>query len=215
MTEPRDHHHRRREYEDGVLSRDRLPEDPLTLFGHWLDQALASGATDATAMALATATPDGAPSVRIVLLKEHGPAGFVWYSDYTSRKGEELAANPRAALVFYWREFNHQVRIAGTVAKLDEAASRVYFESRPEESRFSAAASRQSRPVADRATLQAAVDGLRRAHPDGRVPMPSHWGGYVLTPESFEFWQGREGRLHDRFLYTRVPGGWKIQRLQP
>ncbi|MGE0621314.1 MAG: pyridoxamine 5'-phosphate oxidase [Pseudomonadales bacterium] len=212
----RGHHHgHRREYREGILSRDRLPADPLELFGDWLDQAIASGATDATAMALATATPDGVPSVRIVLLKEHGPDGFVWFTDYGSRKGRDLAANPVASLVFHWREFSHQVRISGAVARLDRARSETYFASRPADSRFSAAASDQSQPVSDRETLEARVAELRRQYPDGQVPMPEDWGGYVLTPQTMEFWQGREGRLHDRFLYTRTAAGWRIDRLQP
>jgi len=210
-----DHRGHRREYRDGTLSRDRLPADPLVLFGDWLAQAVASGATDATAMALATATPDGVPSVRIVLLKEHGPEGFVWFTDYGSRKGMDLAANPVASLVFYWREFSHQVRVSGRVGRLDRARSAAYFASRPEDSRFSAAASDQSRPVSNRATLETRVADLRRQYPDGQVPLPEDWGGFVLTPEKMEFWQGREGRLHDRFLYTRADDGWRIERLQP
>ncbi len=210
-----DHRHRRREYQEGVLRRDQLPEDPLELFHRWLQQALAAGATDATAMALATATPDGVPSVRIVLLKEHGPQGFVWFTDYHSPKGRELAANPLASLAFYWREFSHQVRVSGPVRKLDAKASRDYFDSRPEDSRFSAAATVQSSTVADRATLEQRVATLRQEYPDGQVPMPERWGGYVLTPERMEFWQGREGRLHDRFLYTRAGSGWTVQRLAP
>lgn len=210
-----DYRGHRREYRDGTLSRDRLPVDPLVLFGDWLDQAVASGATDATAMALATATAQGIPSVRIVLLKEHGPDGFVWFTDYGSRKGRELAANPVASLVFYWREFSHQVRVSGPVEMVARAQSEAYFASRPADSRFSAAASDQSRPVADRQTLEARVAELRRQHPDEQVPVPDDWGGYRLTPETMEFWQGREGRLHDRFLYTRSATGWLIERLQP
>lgn len=210
-----DHRGQRREYRDGTLSRDRLPADPFALFGDWLDQAVASGATDATAMALATATPQGIPSVRIVLLKEHGPDGFVWFTDYGSRKGRDLAANPVASLVFYWREFSHQVRVSGPVAPVTRAQSAAYFASRPADSRFSAAASDQSKPVADRKTLEARVAELRRRYADEQVPVPDDWGGYRLTPETMEFWQGREGRLHDRFLYTRTAAGWQIERLQP
>jgi len=210
-----DHREHRREYLNGVLSRAALPDDPLVLFGDWLEQAIASGAADATAMALATASPDGVPSVRVVLLKEHGPDGFVWFTDYGSRKGRDLALNPVASLVFYWREFSHQVRVSGPVERLDRARSEAYFASRPEDSRFSAAASDQSQPIADRSTLEARVAQLRRQYPDARVPMPEDWGGYLLEPETMEFWQGREGRLHDRFRYTRRAGGWDIERLQP
>ena len=210
-----DHQQQRREYEEGQLRRSQLSEDPLVLFGTWLDEALSAGAKDATAMALATATPDGVPSVRIVLLKEHGPEGFVWYTDQDSPKGAELAANPVASLAFYWRDFNRQVRLSGFVSKVDEATACAYFDARPEESRFSAAASTQSSPVADRRMLEDRVAALRTRYPDGRVPKPGHWGGYRLIPERIEFWQGRTGRLHDRFLYTRTGSGWHIQRLAP
>lgn len=210
-----DHQRQRREYEEGELRRSQLSEDPLVLFGRWLGDALAAGAKDATAMALATATPDGVPSVRIVLLKEHGPQGFVWYTDQDSPKGVEISANPVASLAFYWRDFNRQARLSGFVSKVDEETARAYFDSRPEESQYSAAASTQSSPVADRQTLEARVAALRDRYPDGRVPKPRHWGGYRLIPERIEFWQGRTGRLHDRFLYTRTDSGWRIQRLAP
>jgi pyridoxamine 5'-phosphate oxidase len=210
-----DHRDQRREYVEGTLSRADLPEDPLALFGVWLSDATRTGAADATAMALATASADGEPSVRIVLLKEHGPSGFVWFTDYGSRKGQELAENPRASLAFYWREFSRQVRISGTVARVPESESRAYFASRPEDSRFSAAASDQSQPIGGREMLESRVAELRAQYPDGQVPMPDGWGGYCLTPENIEFWQGREGRLHDRFRYERAGDGWTILRLQP
>ena len=210
-----DHREERREYAAGTLSREDLPADPLELFAGWLADAMSTGAEDATAMALATASADGAPSVRIVLLKEHGPAGFVWFTDYGSRKGQELAENPRASLVFYWGAFSRQVRISGAVSQVDEAESRAYFVARPAESRFSAAASDQSQPIAGREMLEARVAELRARHPEGDVPMPDGWGGYRLLPESYEFWQGREGRLHDRFSFTRAGDGWEVLRLQP
>jgi pyridoxamine 5'-phosphate oxidase len=166
-------------------------------------------------MALATVSADGVPSVRIVLLKAHGPDGFVFYSDGGSQKGRELAANPNASAVFYWAEFDHQVRITGRDERLDAETSAAYFATRPLDSRFSAAASEQSRSVPDRGTLEARVAALKAQHPDGRVPMPERWGGFRLKPTVFEFWQGREGRLHDRFRYTSTPGGWSIERLQP
>ncbi|MEM8769839.1 MAG: pyridoxamine 5'-phosphate oxidase [Pseudomonadota bacterium] len=214
MSEQGDHHGERREYA-GLLTRATLPEDPLELFGAWLGAALDAGAKDATAMALATASVDGVPAVRIVLLKSHGPEGFIWFTDYLSQKGRELAANPQASLAFYWRDFDRQVRVTGTVGRVSAEESQAYFNSRPEESRFSAAASEQSQPVADRATLEARVAELRALHPDGDVPRPESWGGFVLAPESIEFWQGREGRLHDRFRYDRTTAGWEINRLQP
>ena len=210
-----DHRDERREYTAGTLSRADLPSDPLQLFGAWLADAIATGADDATAMALATASAGGEPSVRIVLLKEHGPDGFVWFTDYGSRKGQELAENPRASLAFYWSAFSRQVRVSGEVSQIDEAASRAYFATRPADSRFSAAASDQSQPIGGREMLEARVADLRSRYPDGDVPMPDGWGGYCLEPESIEFWQGREGRLHDRFSYTRDGAGWEVLRLQP
>ncbi len=210
-----DHREQRREYAAGTLSRADLPADPLELFAAWMSQALAAEVADATATALATASADGEPSVRIVLLKEHGPEGFVWFTDYGSRKGQELAENPRASLAFYWGEFSRQVRVSGAVSQIDEAESRAYFATRPEESRFSAAASDQSQPIAGREMLESRVSELRARHPDGQIPMPEGWGGYRLVPDSIEFWQGREGRLHDRFSYTREGSEWTVLRLQP
>ena len=210
-----DHRDERREYAAGTLSRADLPEDPLDLFGAWLSQSIDAGVPDATAMALATASSKAEPSVRIVLLKEHGPAGFIWFTDYGSRKGLELAANPQASLAFYWGPFSRQVRVSGAVSPVDADESRAYFASRPEDSRFSAAASDQSQPIGGRAMLEARVAELRAQHPEGDVPMPEGWGGYRLLPAHFEFWQGREGRLHDRFAYTKRGDDWAIDRLQP
>ena len=211
----KDHRDERRDYAAGTLSRADLPADPLELFGTWLAAAIAEGAADATAMALATASARAEPSVRIVLLKEHGPDGFVWFTDYGSRKGQELAENPRASLAFYWSQFSRQVRVTGVVSQIDESESRAYFDTRPQESRFSAAASDQSQPIGGREMLESRVADLRRQHPDGDVPMPDGWGGYRLAPDSIEFWQGREGRLHDRFAYTLEDGNWSVLRLQP
>ena len=150
-----------------------------------------------------------------MLLKEFGQDGFVWYTDYRSQKGTELDENPVAAAVFYWRDFDHQVRVTGPVGKVTAQTSDEYFRSRPAESRFSAAASEQSQPVADRRTLEERVEALRDRYPDDDVPMPTGWGGYCLKPTCIEFWQGREGRLHDRFRYQRDGEGWQIHRLQP
>jgi pyridoxamine 5'-phosphate oxidase len=210
-----DHREERREYAAGILSRADLPADPLELFGAWLSEAMATGAEDATAMALATASAGAEPSVRIVLLKEHGPEGFVWFTDYGSQKGQEIAENPRASLAFYWGAFSRQVRISGAVSQVAVADSRAYFATRPEDSRFSAAASDQSQPIGGREMLEARVAELRAQHPDGEVPMPEGWGGYCLAPTTMEFWQGREGRLHDRFRYTRAGNAWSVLRLQP
>ena len=222
MSDQGDHHSARREYDVASLARSTLPADPLILFGAWLAQALDAGAKDATAMALATADRSAVPAVRIVLLKDHSAAGFTWFTDYGSQKGQDIEHNPVASAVFYWRDFDRQVRISGPVARLDEKTSRAYFDSRPVDSRFSAAASNQSQPVADRVTLEERVAALRARYPTDDVPMPENWGGYRLQPQRIEFWQGREGRLHDRFLYTRIDSregdssaDWHVERLQP
>jgi len=210
-----DQKHNRREYAHGALRRADLAADPLMQFKAWMDQALAAELTDATAMALATADADGRPSNRIVLLKEFSSAGFTWFTDYRSRKGADLQANPHAALLFYWREFERQVRISGAVEKLSREDSASYFATRPQDSRLAAAASHQSAAVNDRQVLEQAVVTLAQQYPDGNVPLPEQWGGYRLVPASFEFWQGREGRLHDRFSYVLQAGRWQIERLQP
>jgi pyridoxamine 5'-phosphate oxidase len=209
-----DLHEERRDYA-GALRRADLADDPLAQFQRWLDDALSLEIRDATAFALATAAPDAVPSVRIVLLKAFDADGYVFYSDYRSQKGSELSANPAAAMLFHWRELDRQVRLTGVVSEIDSEASRSYFASRPPESRFAAAASEQSATISDRAALEARVAELKAAHPDGSVPAPERWGGFRLKPERYEFWQGREGRLHDRFRYLRSSQGWTIERLQP
>ncbi len=211
----KDQRHTRREYTAPELRRAALPAQPLTLFQAWFRQALAANLEDATAMALATADADGRPAVRIVLLKHFDEDGFCWYTDYRSRKGRQLAENPQASCLFYWSSLHRQVRISGTVERLDEATSTEYFESRPEDSRFSAAASRQSAVIDSRDALEARVAELRSRHPDGRVPRPAEWGGFRLRPRIYEFWQGREHRLHDRFEYTLEDSAWSLARLQP
>jgi pyridoxamine 5'-phosphate oxidase len=211
----RDQRDTRRDYASAPLRRDALAADPVEQFQQWFGEALETAVPDPTAMALATAAADGQPSVRIVLLKHFDADGFCWYTDYRSGKGSDLAANPRASCLFYWGPLHRQVRISGRVEKLDPASADAYFASRPEDSRFSAAASRQSTPVASRDALEARVADLRRRHPDGAVPRPAEWGGYRLRPEAFEFWQGREGRLHDRFRFTRAASDWQVERLQP
>ena len=216
MNDEYDQRGARREYVAEPLRRSNLAADPLEQFARWLQAASESGARDATAMALATSGRDGAPSVRIVLLKHFDAGGFCWYSDDRSRNGAELAENSRASAAFYWRDFDRQVRISGRVEKLSAEASEQYFQSRPEESRFAAAASVQSAPVDGRETLERSVTELRRRYPGGTVPRPAQWGGYRLRPIEYEFWQGRAGRLHDRFLYVRTGDGpWDARRLQP
>jgi len=230
----------RRDYTAGHLHRDNLCADPLTQFQHWFDEAARASTAgsrfrrfaigiyksfatlfggpnlEANAMALATVSADGKPSVRTVLLKGVDARGFVFFTNYGSRKGIELAANANASLVFYWPELERQVCIAGTVTKLPRAESEVYFHSRPRGSQIAAAASDQSTPVPDRASLEEAVRKLEQQFAQTEVTMPANWGGYVLAPERIEFWQGRASRLHDRFCYLRsAEGTWGIQRLSP
>lgn len=206
----------RREYAGAPLLEEAVAPDAITQFRAWFDEALAAEIPDVNAMLLATATPDGRPSARVVLLKGLDERGFVFFTDYGSRKGRELAANPRAALTFYWPALHRQVRVEGDVTRLPAEESDAYFDSRPVEARYSAASSRQSEPVRDRAALEAAVRESRARFPDGDVPRPERWGGYVVSPAVVEFWQGRPGRLHDRLRYTRTPdGGWRIERLSP
>ena len=177
--------------------------DPFALFDAWFGEALATEPNDPDAMALATATPGGAPSVRMVLLKGHGPDGFVFYTNFASRKGEELAANPQAALLFHWKSLRRQVRIEGAVEEVTAAEADAYFASRGFDSRLGSAASDQSRPLADRATYLARVEALRAEHPDGDIPRPPHWSGYRLVPAAIEFWCDREHRLHERRRFVR------------
>ncbi|TAN34440.1 pyridoxamine 5'-phosphate oxidase [bacterium] len=196
------------------LLESRAPSDPLTLFRRWYREAERAGAPQPDAMALATAGPGG-PSARMVLLKGIEDGAFLFYSNYQSRKGRELAASHRAALVFHWSATRHQVRVSGTVRRLSRAASLAYFRSRPRGAQLSALASRQSRVVASRADLKRAVEDLDRRHPD-LVPLPDDWGGYGLRPRWIEFWENRADRLHDRLRYVRRPGGaWRIERLSP
>jgi len=193
----------RKDYRQDSLSREKLLDDPLQLFSDWLQLARDSQLIDATAMTLATANAAGIPSARIVLLKQFDDNGLCWFTNYNSRKGEELEDNPNAALLFYWRELERQVRVEGVVEKMSAAESTEYFNSRPPGSRISAAASPQSQVVPDQAFLADASGKLQAQHPDGNVTRPDHWGGYRLRPYTYEFWQGRPSRLHDRFSYSR------------
>lgn len=204
----------RREYLAQGLDNDQLSDDPVAQFAQWFDVACKARPDDASSMALATADATGKPSVRIVLLKHFDGDGFAWYTDYESQKGQELAENPQAELLFYWYGLERQVRIQGRVEKLTAVEADLYFHKRPLGSQLSAAVSHQSQPVATRAELEAAVAALE-ASVDGVIPCPERWGGYRLIPEKFEFWQGRENRLHDRFRYERSQEGWTIDRLQP
>ena len=205
----------RREYTRAALAEADVDADPVVQFGRWFEQAQEAGLLEPTAMTLATATPDGRPSARMVLLRGFDERGFCFYTNYQSRKGEELAANPRASLVFWWDKLERQVRIEGTVERTSRAESEAYFASRPPGSQLSAAVSPQSRVIGDRAALERRVAELATSVPDGKVPLPDFWGGYRLAHEVVEFWQGRPNRLHDRLRYRRAGEGWKIERLAP
>jgi pyridoxamine 5'-phosphate oxidase len=197
-----------------ALLESRAPSDPLTLFRRWYREAEKAGAPQPDAMSLAT-SGGGGPSARMVLFKGLEDGGFVFYTNYESRKGRDLATTNRAALVFYWSVTRHQVRVSGTVRKLRRAASVAYFRSRPRGAQLSALASRQSRVVPSRAALERAVAELARRYPD-QVPLPDDWGGYALRPRWLEFWEGRADRLHDRLRYVRRPSGaWRVERLAP
>ena len=197
------------------LTEKGVENDPLAQFARWYGEAQVTEKPLPDAVALATATPAGHPSLRMVLLKGFDAHGFVFYTNFRSRKGRELARNPRAALLFYWGEIGRQVRIDGRVEKLMARESDEYFDTRPRGSQLSAWASPQSALVAGRGPLERRFAAFARKYPDA-VPRPPQWGGYRLVPEAFEFWQGREDRLHDRILYRRARGGrWRIERLAP
>ena len=198
------------------LREEDVDPDPVRQFTAWFEEAASAGVSQPEAAALATASSDGAPSVRMVLVKQAGADGFVFFTNYDSRKGGELTANPRAALLFHWEPFGRQVRIEGPVARTTREESETYAHSRPRGSQLSALASPQSRPVETRELLERRVAELDERHAGAEVPLPDHWGGFRVTPESFEFWQHRDNRLHDRLRYTRrSAGGWRIERLAP
>jgi pyridoxamine 5'-phosphate oxidase len=195
---------------------DAIPHgDPLALFDAWLAEAALSEPNDHNAMAVATATPDGVPSARMVLLKQHGPDGFVFYTNAESRKGGEIDANPRAALLFHWKSLHRQVRIEGPLEEVSAAMADAYFASRHPDSRLGSAASDQSRPLESRRAYLDRVEAMRARHPDGEVPRPAHWTGFRLAPERIEFWLSRPHRLHERRLFTRTDDGWSEGLLYP
>jgi pyridoxamine 5'-phosphate oxidase len=198
-----------------ALTEDELPPDPIALVRRWFADAQAAGVEQHDAMTLATATPDGRPSARAVLLKGIDRRGFAFFTNYESRKARELDANPQAALVLLWIPLQRQVRIAGRVERLSAEESDAYFATRPRGSQLGAWASRQSEPLPDRAELEARWAALDERYAGGVVPRPPHWGGYRVEPDEIELWQGRANRLHDRFRYRRSDGGWAYERLQP
>jgi pyridoxamine 5'-phosphate oxidase len=199
----------------GVLREAEAERDPLEQFRRWYADAEAAGIRAPHAMALATATPDARPSVRMVLLKGFDEDGFVFFTGYASRKGADLDANPNAALLFYWDPLGRQVRIDGRVERATAAESDAYFATRPRGAQLAATASRQSAVLSGRDELDARVAELERDYAGADVPRPEHWGGYRLRPETYEFWQHREDRLHDRLRYRRDGDAWKIERLSP
>ena len=203
------------EVDDTHLSEAEAGEDPLQLFAAWFEAARAAGVPLPEAMGLATATPDGRPSSRMVLLKEFGTDGFVFYTNYESRKAAELETNPRCALTFHWTTLERQVRIEGTVERTSREAAEEYFRTRPRESRIGAWASPQSREIPSREALEELAAQRVEEFAGGNVPLPPYWGGYLVIPERLEFWQGRAGRLHDRLQYERAGDGWRRSRLAP
>ena len=206
----------RKEYTRSGLKESDVASDPIEQFRSWFDEVLAADLHEPNAMTLATATPEGRPSARVVLLKGFDERGFVFYTSYVGRKSEELETNPNCALVFYWGELERQVRVEGRASRVSEEESDEYFGSRPRGSQLGAWASEQSRPVEGRGALEERLRGLEAEYEEREVPRPPFWGGYRVEPEVIEFWQGRENRLHDRLVYRRSDNGeWGRERLQP
>lgn len=205
----------RREYTRASLDESQVAADPVAQFAAWFFKATHSGLVEPTAMTLATSTREGRPSARIVLLKSFGPDGFTFYTDYRSRKSEELMDNPRAALLFHWDVLERQVRIMGNVSKLSREQSESYFRTRPPGSQIGAWASHQSSVLRNRAELEERIREATSRFGNDPVPLPEHWGGWSVVPYEYEFWQGRPDRLHDRLRYRRHATGWTIDRLSP
>jgi pyridoxamine 5'-phosphate oxidase len=205
----------RRDYALSSLSESDVDADPIRQFDRWFADAVSARVLEPNAMTLATATRDGVPSARIVLLKGVDARGFVFYTDYRSRKGAELAENPLAALTFLWKEIERQVRVSGAVSRTSESESEAYYRTRPVGSRLGAWASQQSAVIANRTELEQRLRDVERRFPNDDVPLPPHWGGFRVVPEEIEFWQGRTNRLHDRLRYRREGDAWSISRLSP
>lgn len=215
METPKDPTDTRYEHSAHGLRRRDLDPDPIKQFSNWFTAAVEAGIRDVNAMSLATVSHDGKPSVRIVLLKGFDQDGFVFFTNYDSEKGRHLEANPHAALGFYWIELDRQIRITGPTQRTSREESERYFHSRPTGSQLGAWASRQSEVIDARRILDARLAEITERFPTGPIPLPPHWGGFRLTPQVIEFWQGRPNRLHDRFRYTRKDVSWHIDRLAP
>ncbi|BAB73205.1 pyridoxamine 5'-phosphate oxidase [Anabaena sp. FACHB-709] len=206
----------RKDYTLEGLSEIEVDPNPFIQFKKWFEQALAAQLPEPNAMTIATSTPDGQPSARMVLLKDFDEQGFVFFTNYNSRKGQELAENPQAALVFWWAELERQVRISGRVEKVSESESDYYFYSRPANSRLGAWVSNQSEIIASREVLEQRMQEFQHKYENQEIPRPAHWGGLRVIPSEIEFWQGRSSRLHDRLLYTLLNDhSWEIHRLSP
>ena len=205
----------RREYARARLDEANVSPDPITEFARWFEEAVKAEVQEPNAMTLASVSPDGAPSARIVLLKGFDERGFTFFTDYRSQKGGDLEQNPRAALVFYWPELERQIRIIGATVLVGREESEAYFRTRPRGSRISAWVSHQSQVIASRKLLEERVPELEQRFPGDDVPLPPYWGGFRVVPAAVEFWQGRTSRLHDRIRYVRDGEHWRIERLSP
>ena len=208
-------HKMRQEYMSGNLNEEVMPQDPMQMFKMWFSEAIETGLTEPNAMTVATASLDGKPSARVVLLKEVNNMGFVFFTNYLSRKGREITVNPEVALVFDWHDMERQVRVEGRAEKLPVEDSDAYFNSRPEDAKIGAWASPQSKIVKNRDELEKLEDEIMEQFEDMEVHRPSHWGGYLIRPSVIEFWQGRPNRMHDRIVYYNTEVGWSMHRLAP
>lgn len=206
----------RHDYDKASLDEAEVATDPFRQFQRWFDHATAEGVAEPNAMIVATASAQGRPSARVVLMRGFDDRGFTFFTNYQSRKGDEIAANPFASAVFFWQPLERQVRVEGAVVRVSAAESDAYFEGRPGGSKLGAWASRQSSVVAGREVLEAEMEGLKARFPGEEIPRPPHWGGYRIVPDAVEFWQGRQSRLHDRIVYRRSPeAAWRVERLSP
>jgi pyridoxamine 5'-phosphate oxidase len=205
----------REEYRREALDREHLRDDPLDQFKAWFDQARAARIKEPNAMALASVDPDGQPFTRTVLLKKLDARGLVFFTNFESRKARQLDGNPRASALFLWLDLERQISVNGTAERIPAAESLAYFITRPVGSRLGAWSSQQSSVIKSRSLLEAKLAEMKRKFADGKVPLPSFWGGYRIIPHSWEFWQGRQNRLHDRFLYSKSGDSWRVERLQP